>query len=176
MSSLTKNSYHYESKLYNKILSFSRNKYFYDQIGLVDTYHVRILLIFFHFSFLIINLKKKKNDLNSKKISQKIFDFMFKRIEEDMRELGFGDVSVNKNMKILVNKFYNILLNFENYMKFNDKKKNDLFNKYLLKESSDKNLRLPELIKYFNKYQSFCFDLSLNSVIKGDFNFKYYRH
>ena len=101
---------------------------------------------------------------------------MFKRIEEDMRELGFGDVAVNKNMKILVNKFYNILLNFENYMKINDEKKIDLFNKYLLKESSDKNLRLPELIKYFNKYQSFCFDLSLNSVIKGDFNFKYYRH
>ena len=110
MLSFIRNNYHYEVKLYNKILSFSRNKYFYDQIRLADTYQVRILLIFFHFSFLIINLKKKKGDLNSKKISQKIFDFMFKRIEEDMRELSFGDVAVNKNMKILVNKFYNILL------------------------------------------------------------------
>jgi len=173
MLSFIRNNYHYEVKLYNKILSFSRNKYFYDQIRLADTYQVRILLIFFHFSFLIINLKKKKSDLNSKKISQKIFDFMFKRIEEDMRELGFGDVGVNKNMKILVNKFYNILLNFENYMEFDNEKKIDLFNKYVLKESDGKNLRLPELIKYFNKYQSFCFDLSLNSVIKGDFNFKY---
>ena len=90
-----------------------------------------------------------------------------------MRELGFGDVSVNKNMKILVIKFQNILLNFENYMEFDNEKKIDLFNKYVLKESNGKNLRLPELIKYFNKYQSFCFDLSLNSVIKGDFNFKY---
>jgi len=173
MLTFNKKSYHYESKLYNKILSFSRNKYFYDQIGLADTYQVRILLIFFHFSFLMINLKKKGNIVDSKKISQKIFDYMFKKIDEDMREQGLGDVSINKNMKILINKFYNILLNFENYMQFDNKKKIDLFNKYMLKNTNDKKPRLPELIKYFNKYQSFCFDLSLNSVIKGDFNFKY---
>ena len=56
MLSFIRNNYHYEVKLYNKILSFSRNKYFYDQIRLADTYQVRILLIFFHFSFVIINL------------------------------------------------------------------------------------------------------------------------
>ena len=173
MLSLKRKSHHYESRLYNKILSFSRNKYFYDEIGLADTYHIRILLIFFHFSFLMIILKKKEDIVNSKKISQKIFDFMFKKIEEDMREQGLGDVSVNKNMKILVNKFYNILLNFENYIKYDNKKKIDLFNKYILKKTNDKNPRLAELIKYFNKYQSFCIDLSLNSVIKGDLNFKY---
>ena len=121
----------------------------------------------------MINLKKKGNIVDSKKISQKIFDYMFKKIDEDMREQGLGDVSINKNMKILINKFYNILLNFENYMQFDNKKKIDLFNKYMLKNTNDKKPRLPELIKYFNKYQSFCFDLSLNSVIKGDFNFKY---
>ena len=82
--------------IYNKIVSFSRNKYFYDQIRLADTYQVRILLIFFHFSFLIINLKKKKSNLGAKEISQKLFDFMFKKIEEDMRELSFGDVAVIK--------------------------------------------------------------------------------
>ena len=95
MLSLKRKSHHYESRLYNKILSFSRNKYFYDEIGLADTYHIRILLIFFHFSFLMIILKKKEDIVNSKKISQKIFDFMFKKIEEDMREQGLGDVSVN---------------------------------------------------------------------------------
>ena len=102
MLTFNKKSYHYESKLYNKILSFSRNKYFYDQIGLADTYQVRILLIFFHFSFLMINLKKKGNIIDSKKVSQKIFDHMFKKIDEDMREQGLGDVFVNKNMKILI--------------------------------------------------------------------------
>ena len=29
------------------------------------------------------------------------------------------------------------------------------------------------LIEYFDKYQAFCFDLSLDSVLKGDLNFKY---
>ena len=30
-----------------------------------------------------------------------------------------------------------------------------------------------DLVKYFDKYQSFCLDLSLDNVLKGDFNFTY---
>ena len=29
------------------------------------------------------------------------------------------------------------------------------------------------LVDYFNKYQAFCFDLCLDSVLKGDLNFTY---
>ena len=29
------------------------------------------------------------------------------------------------------------------------------------------------LLDYFNKYQAFCFDLCLDSVLKGDLNFTY---
>ena len=30
-----------------------------------------------------------------------------------------------------------------------------------------------ELVKYFNDYQAFCFDLSSDSVLRGDLNFIY---
>ncbi len=43
---------------------------------------------------------------------QTFFDYIFKRIETDLRELGFGDMSVNKKMKIIVTKFYSILDRF----------------------------------------------------------------
>ena len=29
------------------------------------------------------------------------------------------------------------------------------------------------LIEYFDKYQAFCFDLSPDSVLRGNLNFKY---
>ena len=34
-----------------------------------------------------------------------------------MREIGFGDTTINKNMKFLVKTFYNILFNCEKYKK-----------------------------------------------------------
>ena len=44
-----------------------------------------------------------------KKFDQKAYDDLFFNIENNLRELGFGDVSVNKKMKDYVNLFYSIL-------------------------------------------------------------------
>ena len=53
-----------------------------------------------------------------------MFNYIFKQIEINMRELGFGDTIVNKNMKFLVKSFYSILLKCENYKKNTLKQKN----------------------------------------------------
>ncbi|WP_299214338.1 HAD-IC family P-type ATPase, partial [uncultured Dokdonia sp.] len=45
-----------------------------------------------------------------KECPQKIFDNVFLNIEYHIRELGHGDVTVNKKMKILTRIFYDILL------------------------------------------------------------------
>ena len=90
-----------------------------------------------------------------------------------MREIGFGDVIVNKNMKFLVKTFYSILLNCENYNKKSIFLKNSFFSKFLQQNNIKKNSDNDDLIEYFNKYYSFCLDLSSDSVLKGDFNFDY---
>ena len=95
-------------KLYNKILLLTRKNFFYKDFKLDDTFSNRIYLIFFHFSFILIILKEKKIQ---SKISQDIFDFFIQQIESNMREIGYGDISVNKNMKKLINLFYEILIN-----------------------------------------------------------------
>ena len=46
---------------------------------------------------------------------QKLFDHIFNRIETDLREIGYGDMSVNKKMKVIVTKFYSILIDFNNF-------------------------------------------------------------
>ena len=71
-----------------------------------------------------------------------------------MREIGFGDVTVNKNMKFLVKNFYNILLYCEKYNLKNLSEKNIFLNKYLEQNNSEKNTNNTDLIKYFNKYES----------------------
>ena len=162
-----------ENTLYNKILFLSRNKLFYTKLSLNDTFQNRIYLIFFHISFLFIKLKQKNKGQFYKEFYQKMFDFIFKKIELNMREIGHGDMTVNKNMKFLVKIFYNILLNCENYNEKNFRSRNLFLLKYLVQNSNNKSGNYNSLADYFDKYQAFCFELSSDSVLKGDLNFNY---
>ena len=162
-----------EKKLYNNIIYLSRNKIFYTKFNLSDTFQNRINLIFFHISFLLNKINHKNKSKKHKEFEQKVFDFTFNSIELNMRELGHGDVTVNKNMKFLVKTFYKMLLNCENY---NKKKENDkvmFLLDYLSTKNETKAQNNTNLVDYFNKYQAFCFDLCLDSVLKGDLNFTY---
>ena len=162
-----------EHILYNKILLLSRNKLFYTKFDLTDTFQNRIHLIFLHISFLFAKLKQNKQNQLYKVFYQKMFDLIFNKIEQNMREIGYGDVLVNKNMKTLVRTFYNILLNCETYNDKNMISKKKFFLKYLVENNTKKHSINDFLIEYFKKYEAFCFDLSPDSVLSGDLNFTY---
>ena len=97
----------HNNDLYIKLVEFSRNIFFYEKIRLKDSFETRVNLIFIHFSIILIILKNRNAE---KKMVQKIFDNIFTNVEYHMREMGVGDVGVNKKMKILNKVFYNILL------------------------------------------------------------------
>ena len=91
--------------VYSTLLNLSRNIFFYKKLELEDTYETRIYLIFIHYS-IILFIQKNKN----KTPDQYNYNNLFFYIENNLRELGFGDVAVNKKMKDLNNIFYDILL------------------------------------------------------------------
>ena len=161
------------NSLYNNILLLSRNKLFYTKFALSDTFQNRIHLIFIHISFLFIKMKQNNDSKIYKAFYQKIFDLIFKKIELNMREIGYGDTVINKNMKFLVITFYNILLNCENFNRKNVILKKKFFSKYLEHNNKEKKANKVHLIEYFEKYQAFCLDLTLDSVLKGELNFEY---
>ena len=71
----------------------------------------------------------KYRKVNKEKFPQEIFDNIFVNIEYHLRELGYGDVAVNKKMKILNRFFYDILLKIDK-----SKDSNLIINKSVLKE------------------------------------------
>jgi len=91
-------------KIYQNIVKISRSKFFYLNLRLKDDFETRFDLIIFH-AFIIFfyykNLKKGKSS-----ISQELFDFMFNDFENNLREMGFGDIAVNKKMKVFITAFY----------------------------------------------------------------------
>ena len=162
-----------ETILYNKILSLSRNKLFYTKLALADTFQNRINLIFFHISFIFIKINENKDKKIYKNFHQNLFDLLFRKIELNMRELGYGDSIINKNMKYLVKSFYNILLFVENYDNKKKEYKKSFFSEYLKFSIDEKEMNYDTLIKYFDDFRIFCFDLSSDSVLKGELKFKF---
>ena len=155
--------------LYNILLTLSRNIFFYNKIRLPDTFETRIYLMFIHFSILMLISKKKGTKFN-----QKYYDFFFHNIEYNLRELGFGDVSVNKKMKEFNKILYDILLKLQLNEKNNDQLKinHKLIYKYFNELKDPKNLRYIEFESYFTNFFDFCFKLPLDNMIKEVINFK----
>ena len=162
-----------KDKLYNNILLLCRNRLFYTKFGLIDTFQNRINLIFIHISFIFIKIKLNDKNKIYKIFYQELYDSIFYKIEINMREIGYGDTLINKNMKLLVKTFYNILLNCENFKRKSQNSKNTFFSDYLDQNDNQKVAHNVALIKYFDAYQAFCLDLSSDSVLKGVLNFNY---
>ena len=158
------------ANLYNILLKLSRNIFFYEKIKLADNFETRIYLMFIHFSIMMI-ISKKKNV----KFSQKSYDLLFHNIENNLRELGFGDVSVNKKMKEFNKILYDILLKIEL-----SEEKNSMFDinhnlvsKYFDNLKDPKSTIYVEFRSYFRKFFNFCFDMSLDNMVREAVNFKY---
>ncbi len=124
--------------------------------------------MFIHFSIVLKIFKKK-----AKKFDQKVYDFFFHSIENDLRELGYGDVTVNKKMKDLNKILYDILLKLEK----NDSNNSFQINLFLLTRyfsnlNDDKLGNLSILNEYFVNFYNFCFELPLENMLNKLNNFK----
>ena len=155
--------------LYNILLKLSRNILFYQKLKLDDNFETRIHLMFFHFSILMFIYKKK-----GKKFDQALYDGVFNNIEYNLRESGLGDVTVNKKMKDLNKILYDILLKLDNDF---DKTKIFQINKMLVikyfpKLNDIKSSAFDDFTKYFRNFFNFCFELSLDNMLKDLKNYE----
>ena len=129
--------------IYNNLIKLTRNKNLYNCLKNNDTFSDRLIIFLFHLGFF---LKVYKNEF-SKEESQQFFDFVIRQLELSIREIGYGDVSVNKKMKDYVNLFYSILEKVDNWDTFNKDKKIDLISDLMnIKEGNDL------MFNYFEKY------------------------
>jgi len=156
----------HNSDLYNTLLKLSRNIFFYKNLAFEDTYETRIYLMFLHHSIILFIQKKRKD-----KPDQISYNNLFFHIENNLRELGFGDIAVNKKMKNLNKIFYDILI------KLSQKKTDftinkNLINKYFTKIKDNDN-KCHEFELYLNNFYNFCFELSSKNMIKSLENYKY---
>ncbi len=149
--------------IYNNLIKLTRNKSLYLNLKGKETFSDRIIFLLIHLSFLI----KAYKDQNTKKLMQDIHDFIFRQIELSIREIGYGDVSINKNMKKYVNFFYDILSKVDKWDNYKSDKKCEILNNFI---NNPKNISF--YVDYFDKLSAFYKNNTLNYFTKDIEEFK----
>ena len=149
-------------KIYNNLISLTTNKKLYSNLSKQDTFSDRLTLFLLHFAFLLKNLKNKEN----RKILQELYDFNFRQIELSIREIGYGDQSINKKMKDYINLFHSIVSDIHFWNKDSNIDKQKKISKFLVNFG---NISL--LVDYFDEFDEILSKKTLNSYLKSVSNF-----
>jgi cytochrome b pre-mRNA-processing protein 3 len=143
--------------IYNNLIKLTRNKNLYNKITNNDSFSDRLVIFLIHFAFFLKNYKSH----NSKNDMQNIYDFIFRQIELSIREIGYGDASINAKMKKYLNLFHLILDKVDRWDQIPNSKKKDFLSNNLNFQSE-----LDYLIKYIDKYIIYLSNNTLNYFSK----------
>jgi Uncharacterized conserved protein len=150
--------------LYNNLIRLTRNKSLYKKSDNTETFSDRLTIFLLHFAFFLKNYKNN----SSKKELQDLYDFVFRQIELSVREIGYGDASINKRMKEYVNYMHSIIKNIESWEILTLNEKLVFFKNYinLDKESSF-------YVDYFEKYTVYLSKKTFNYFTKDVISLKF---
>ena len=144
--------------IYNKLIELTTNKNLYKGFSKQDTFSDRLVFFLLHFAFF---LKVYKNEKNTS-ILQEIYDFNFRQLELSIREIGYGDQSINKKMKDYINLFHSIIseIHFWTDLDSNDKKK-------IISNFFENFGEIDYLVDYFEEYRQNLAKKTLNLYLKS---------
>jgi cytochrome b pre-mRNA-processing protein 3 len=144
--------------IYNNLVKLTRNKDLYKDFKNQDTFSDRLIFFLLHFAF-FLKVYKENND---KKLLQEIYDFTFRQVELSIREIGYGDQSINKKMKDYLNLFYGMIDKIHSWDELDTESRNSILVNFL-----DNSPNIKNLVKYFENYRLNLKNNTLNSYIKG---------
>ncbi len=150
--------------IYNNLIKLTRNKKLFQNVKKNEFFSDRLFLFLLHFGFFLRYYKKNA----SKKEVQEIYDYIFKEVEISIREIGYGDMSINKRMKQYINLFHLILSKIDIWEKLKKDEKIQFLKNHLNLGSE-----LEYLIKYIDKYILYVSNNALNFSSKDVISFNF---
>ena len=140
------------------MINYTRNKNLYENLNREDNFSDRLTLFLLHFSFFLKNFKNEENRI----ILQEIYDYNFRQLELSIREIGYGDQSINKKMKVYINLFHSMISEIHFWDKLAKSEKIKKMSVFL---SDFDNIEF--LIDYFEDFNINLSKKTLNSFIKS---------
>jgi cytochrome b pre-mRNA-processing protein 3 len=130
----------------------------YKTLNREDNFSDRLTLFLLHFAFFLKNFKNEENKI----VLQEIYDFNFRQLELSIREIGYGDQSINKKMKDYINLFHSMVSEIHFWNNLSRIQKTEKFSIFL----SDFN-KIEDLLDYFELFNDNLSKKTLNSYLKS---------
>ena len=145
--------------IYNNLIKLTTNKSLYKGLKKEkDDFSDRLTFFLLHFGFFLKVFKKPENE----KILQEIYDFNFRQLELGIREIGYGDQSINKKMKDYINLFHAMIDEFHFWEDLKETDKIEILKKFSINCNNT-----PLLLDYMEKYLKDLKKNTLNSYLKS---------
>ena len=144
--------------IYNNLINFTRNKNLYKSLTRKDEFSDRLTFFLLHFAFFLKNFKNEENKI----ILQEIYDFNFRQLELSIREIGYGDQSINKKMKDYINLFHSMVSEIHFWQNLTRTQKLEKFSIFLTDFRE-----IDHLLDYFELFNENLSKKTLNSYLKS---------
>ena len=158
-------------KLYAQLVSQSRQPAFYLDGGVADSVDGRFDLLVLN--AVLVMRRLSDNADQTKTFSQSLFDVMFENLDEALREIGIGDLSVGGKIKSMAEAFYGRVASYNDALAdpADDSLKEALRRNLYRKNTSFEDRQLDLVADYVRRQMEHLERQALPVILQGEVSF-----
>lgn len=155
--------------LYAALVTQARLPGFYLDCGVPDTVDGRFDMIVLH-TFLVLRRLKRDHD-DTAELAQALFDIMFEDMDQNLREMGVGDLGVGRRIKAMAKAFYGRLVAYEAGLAGDDEILAGALRRNLFRKTTPTAGEVASLIRYMRRETSSLDAMELGRLLAGKVTF-----
>ena len=157
-------------RLYARAVERARQPVFYVALEVPDTPDGRFDLIAMHVMLLLRRLRRERN--RAAEPAQALFDYMFADMDQNLREMGIGDMSIGKRIKGLARNFYGRIAAYDAGLDSEESQNlEDAVRRNVFRKMQPKDVHVMALAEYMRSCDAQLCGVPLDVLLSGRFAF-----
>ena len=153
-------------RIYFSLVEQARQPGFYLSCGVPDTADGRFDMIILH-AFLLLRRLKKDHEQTAE-LAQDLFDLMFADMDQNLREMGVGDLAVGKRIKGMAAAFYGRVAAYEAGLAADDSALGEALRRNLYRKAGPEAGQLAVMAGYMRDEAARLDGAGVDSLIAGN--------
>lgn len=156
--------------IYERVVAAARQPSFYLDLGVPDTPDGRFDMISLH-AFLVLRRLRRERE-RTEDLGQAVFDLMFFDMDQNLREMGVGDLGVGRMVKSLATAFYGRAEAYEKGLDADDPGALvEALGRNVYRHGAPERYRLSALAAYVAAADAALAETALDAIMTGRFAF-----
>lgn len=155
--------------LYFAVVTQARRDEFYTQAGVPDTVDGRFDMVALHAYLILRRLGREGKRAGA--LSQAVFDIMFADMDQNLREIGVGDLSVGKKVKAMAQAFYGRIAAYNVGLDGDDRQLGDALRRNLYRKTAPDEDQVAAMAAYLRRQATALDGQPFDALMAGKVSF-----